>query len=195
MLIGITGQIGAGKTTAARILADLGAKIVDADRIGHEVVRRNPRLLKRLAARFGSSIVDEQGRLKRKKLAELAFASSESKAALDRLVHPFLLKELRVQVKSAGKRHHVVIIDAALLLDWNFDREVDYVLVVHASRETRLARLAGRSVSRRDASARERTQLPYREYQRRADRVILNNRTPADLRRKLRTLYHDLMSD
>ena len=75
--------------------------------------------------------------------------------------------------------------DAALLLHWGMDREVDTTLVIHAGRELRLKRLTGRGIGRADAVARERAQLRYAEFQRRADRVIFNNGSVADLRRKL----------
>lgn len=87
----------------------------------------------------------------------------------------------------------MVVIDAALLLHWRMDREVDFVLVIHAGRAIRLARLKARGIDRRDALARERAQLPYREFQRLADRVILNNGTRRDLTRKIETLLDRLV--
>lgn len=194
MLIGLTGQIGAGKTTAARILKQLGAVIVDADMIGREVVDNSAALRAGLARAFGRDILDGRGKVRRKRLAELAFASRTGRDRLNALVHPYLLRELRERVKAGLKKHKVVVIDAALLLHWGMDREVDFVLVIHAGLETRLARLAARGIGRRDALARARAQLPYREFNRRADRVILNNGTPEDLNRKITALFDQLVS-
>ena len=188
MLIGLTGQIGAGKTTVARMLAAMGAVVIDADRIGREVVERTPALLKRLAREFGSDILTPTGRLRRKRLAELAFASDERKAALNRLVHPYLLRELRRQVRAALRTADLVVIDAALLLHWGMDDEVDEIWVVHASLKDRLARLAERGISAKDALARQRAQLPFAEFRRRADRVLLNNTSTANLEAKVRRL-------
>lgn len=185
MLIGLTGQIGAGKTTAAVMLASMGAYVIDADLIGHEVVDSSPQLRRKLGHQFGPDIFDWRGRLKRRLLARRAFANEESRRLLNNLVHPYLLKELHRQVRVAARSYNLVIIDAALLLDWHMDREVDFVLVIHASRNTRFARLARRGISRADAMARQKAQLPFREYQRRADRLILNNVTPANLKTKL----------
>jgi dephospho-CoA kinase len=86
----------------------------------------------------------------------------------------------------------VVVIDAALLLYWHMDREVDFVLVIHASRAERLMRLKSKGLSSEDALARERAQLPYRKFRKRADRVILNNGTPRDLERKISQWYRHL---
>ena len=185
MLIGITGQIGAGKSTAAEIMAELGAHVIDADEIGKKVVNKSEQLRKRLAHRFGADILDKRGRLKRKKLAQLAFVSERSRDALNRLVHPFLLWDLLQEMKVANKTYELVVVDAALLLHWNLDRKMDHVLVIHAERELRFRRLKKRGISRADALAREKAQLPYREFQIRSDRLILNSGTVRQLRRIL----------
>lgn len=192
MIIGLTGQIGAGKSTAARTMARLGAAVIDADRIGHEVVERSTALRRKLVRAFGSEIIDARGQVRRKKLAVLAFADRKAKATLNALVHPYLLRELRRRVRGPLRANSVVVIDAALLLYWHMDREVDFVLVIHASRAERLMRLKSKGLSSEDALARERAQLPYRKFRKRADRVILNNGTPRDLERKISQWYRHL---
>ena len=194
MYIGVTGQIGSGKTTAAKILASFGAVVIDADTIGREVVDRSVPLRKKLARQFGGEILTPSGKLSRKRLARLAFADETAKQRLNRLVHPFLLKELRRQMKELAKRHNVVVIDAALLLDWELDRPMDVVLVVHASEETRLKRLAARGISKEDALARQKAQVPFSEYRKRADYVVLNNSTVEKLQAKLQRLYKKFVS-
>ncbi len=185
MFIGITGQIGAGKTTAARILASFGAVVIDADAIGKEVVERSEALQRKLVRAFGKQILSRSGKINRKKLAMVAFADAHAKERLNRLVHPPLLRELKKRMRELAKSHEVVVIDAALLLDWNLDASMDIVLVIHASRRERLRRLMARGIERSDAEARQRAQLPFREYQKRADVVILNNSTEDKLRAKL----------
>ncbi len=185
MLIGVTGQIGSGKTTAARILADLGAAVIDADRIGHAVVEQSAALQAKLAGRFGRDIFTRSGRLNRKRLAARAFADQTTKQALDRLVHPYLLKELRRRMKDQARKSPVVVVDAALLLDWKMDREMDLTLVIHASWDTRLRRLKARGISVADARARQKSQLPFAVYRERSDRLILNNGSVRALRAKL----------
>ena len=186
MLIGLTGQIGAGKSTAAAVFKKTGARIIDADRIGREVVNNSALLRKRLKQAFGPEIFDKNGNLKRKTLAEKAFASSANHAQLNSLVHPCLLKELRRQMRTAEKSYRLVVIDAALLLDWNLDREMDFVLVIHTSLEKRIQRLIKRGISRKDARARLKTQLPLSVFRDKADRLILNNGTEGELERKIK---------
>lgn len=191
MLIGITGQIGAGKSTAAQILKSFGAAVIDADKIGHDVVDKNPSLLRKLTKAFGKSILTKNGNLNRKKLALLAFQNESSKDKLNRLVHPYLLKELHRQIRIKAKRFKVVVIDAALLLDWNLDLEMDLTLVIHTSRKRRLEFLEKRGITRQDAVARESRQLKYAEYRKRANTLIFNNDTKKMLVKKLEIFWND----
>ncbi len=186
MLIGITGQIGAGKTTAADILKAMGAVVIDADKIGRKVVETNPELIQKLARAFGPQILTPAGNLRRKKTAEIAFSSNKNRKLLNSLVHPFLLNELRKQIKRNLAKKKVIVIDAALLLDWKLNNVVDVTLVIGCSQVKRLARLLKRGLSKSDALARMKSQLPFRDYQRRADRVILNSSTEAAFKRKVR---------
>lgn len=189
MIIGLTGQIGSGKSTAALILKSLGAIIIDADKIGHQVVEQSKRLQKKLQKEFGKDIINISGQVNRKILAERAFASNSAKKKLNALVHPYLLKELQNQINKKHKKSKIVVIDAALLLDWNYDKKVDFVMVIHTSLEKRIKRLEKRGISRSDAIARQRAQLPFSEYQKRADRIILNSSTPGTLKQKLIKLW------
>lgn len=189
MIIGLTGQIGSGKSTAALILKSLGAIIIDADKIGHQVVEQSKRLQKKLQKEFGKDIINISGQVNRKILAERAFASNSAKKKLNALIHPYLLKELQNQINKKHKKSKIVVIDAALLLDWNYDKKVDFVMVIHTSLEKRIKRLEKRGISRSDAIARQRAQLPFSEYQKRADRIILNSSTPGTLKQKLIKLW------
>jgi dephospho-CoA kinase len=189
MYIGVTGQIGSGKTTAAKILASFGAVVIDADKIGRQVVDESVQLRRKLAKQFGKEILTASGKLSRKKLADLAFADDAAKRRLNRIVHPALLKELRRQMKQLSRQHEAVVIDAALLLDWNLDREMDLVIVIHASDQKRLRRMVARGFSRGDVLARQKAQVSFSEYRRRADRVILNNGTVKQLRSRLQRVW------
>lgn len=185
MLIGLTGLIGAGKSTAAEILKSNGAVIVDADRIGKEVINANPPLLRKLQRAFGNDIARKDGRLNRRRLAAVAFVDEISRSKLNQLVHPYLLRELWRQVREKSKRYDIVVIDAALLLEWKLEKKCDLTIAIHAPRELRLKRLAKRGIDRADALARERRQLPLSEFRRRCDYLINNNDSKAELRRTL----------
>ncbi len=185
MIIGITGLIGSGKSTAARILSKHGAALIDADKIAREVIDLYPALLKKLVRRFGHDILTPSGRLRRKKLATLAFTDSRSTRQLDKIIHPYIRREIIRQMSEKSRRSEVVIVDAALLLSSPIARQMDRILVIHAGEEIRLKRLLKRGMTASDARRRMRAQLPFAEFSRRADRLMLNSGSPASLEKKL----------
>ena len=181
MLIGLTGQIGAGKSTVAEILTTHGALVVDADLIGREVVESSGELFGQLIATFGSDILSPEGTLDRTKLAEIAFKDDESKAKLNKLVHPHLLLALYARVKELDPTNNLVVIDAALLLDWGLDSSVDEVWVVESDEIQRLSRLIDRGFTEADALARQKAQPSAEEFREKATRLIANNTSRDDL--------------
>jgi len=195
MFIGITGLIGSGKSTAAALFAEHGAAIIDADRIGQTVVDETPQLLEKLIAEFGPEIVDDSGKLLRKELAALAFSSDEAKEKLNRLIHPYLLRELRLQMRELSRQYKIVVIDAALLLDWSLDGIVDLVLVIDAPEKLRFRRLEARGISAEDARARQDRQLDHRVFTSRADYLIVNDKSPEEFHAELTELIEKLLSD
>jgi dephospho-CoA kinase len=174
MFIGLTGLIGAGKSTAARILASHGAAIIDADQIAREVIDLYPPLLKKLATQFGKGILTPNGKLRRKKLATVAFANEETKQQLNSITHPYICREIRRRMKQLSRQYQVVVIDAALLLGSSVEGDMDQILVIHASKRVRLKRLLKRGLAREDALLRMDRQLPFNEFKRCADRLIMN---------------------
>ena len=160
--------------------------MIDADHIGRQVVDQSAELLADLKAEFGDSIIDQWGQLRRERLAELAFVSEESKSRLNALVHPHLLKELHRQLRQALESGKVVVIDAALLLDWNLEIKPNHIWVVEASEETRMRRLTERGMSRSDVLARQKAQLNAAGFRQQADCVIQNDGSLADLKQQVR---------
>ena len=192
MLIGVTGQIGSGKSEAARILAGMGAFVISADRIGRDLVKKDPAILKKLVRAFGKEILTPGGRLRRKHLARLAFSDESQKRKLNKIVHPALLKELTGQSRAALKKHDIVVIDAALLLDWGWDKKVDLTIVIHATDKTKIGRLVRKGYSIEEARMRLRSQLKYSEFKSRADIVIHNNKSLKSLKLRLKKILENV---
>jgi len=184
MKIGLTGQIGAGKSTVAAVFKSKGAVVIDADTIGKEAIQHNPSLLRQLVKVFGNGILTASGALNKLKLAGLAFADADSTAALNCLVHPHLLKELRRQIREGLKAGGIIVVDAALMHYWRLESEMDVTIVVSAPRRVRLQRMQERGISRADALKRDRAQLSFTEMRKRSDVVILNSGSRRDLRRR-----------
>lgn len=192
MKIGVTGLIGSGKSTAARILADFGASVIDADLVGKQVVESDKTLLRKLARAFGTDILTPTVRLRRARLAQYAFESNESRAKLDRLVHPPLLKQLRSQIKLLTKRGEIVVVDAALIFHWLLERELDHTILILASKQMRISRLRSRTISTEEILAREKQQLPVKHQRQRADSIVYNSGTKYQLKEKLAHIWTEL---
>lgn len=183
ILIGVTGQIGAGKSTVSGILQTLGCELISGDDIGRLVVERSAHVRSRLAKRFGRDILLPDDKIDRAELGRRAFASESNRLALNAIVHPPLLRELSLRLRVLRKTHAVVVIDATLLIEWGLHKKVDEVVVVTAARATRHKRLASRSLSSADIRAREKLQLSQTEFKYRATKVFTNNGKFAPLRR------------
>ena len=141
--IGLTGEPGAGKSSLAQEFARLGASVIDVDALGHEVIE-GPATKKKLVETFGADILDADGAVARAKLAEKAFASAESVADLNRIVHPMLTRKAKAAVKKAG---NFLVIDAALLHELGLDEGCTQTVYVRAPREARLRASASPSAA------------------------------------------------
>ena len=194
MLIGLTGPIGSGKSTVATMLAKWGAVVIDADQIGREVVANNRSVQQKLVSTFGPGVLSNSGEIDRESLAGVAFRTENSRSQLNRIVHPPLLRELGRQVKKANGRRKVVVIDAALLIEWGLNRKVDLVIVVGAPQRLRLERLTARGLRPSDAKKRMQRQPSPKVFHDAADVLLGNTGSKSDLRKAVRFLWDQLIA-
>ncbi|WP_077041817.1 dephospho-CoA kinase [Rhodococcus sp. MTM3W5.2] len=175
--IGLTGGIGAGKSTVSRILTDLGAVVVDSDLVAREVVEPGTEGLAALVAEFGDSILQPDGRLDRPALAAVAFGDDEARARLNAVVHPLVGRRTTELVESAGA-DAVVVQDIPLLVEGRMGALFNLVLVVYVDAEERVRRLVElRGMPEHDARARLAAQATDDQRRAAAD-VWLDNSGP-----------------
>ena len=193
-VIGITGGIGVGKTEVAKVFEKLGAKIVSADRIGKEVAEKNPEVLRKLVKVFGKEILTRDDRLKRRRLGELAFSSVENRDKLNKIVHPYLLSSLRKKIKGFKiKGKGILVVDAALIVEWGLQKELDYLVLVESTIKNRLNRLTeSQGYTKKEALERIRIQLNDKTRRGYADHMIKNDRSLKDLKREVVLLWKKL---
>jgi dephospho-CoA kinase len=193
LLVGLTGGIGAGKSTVADLLAARGAVIVDADEVARAVVEPGEPALVKLMDRFGDGILDAGGRLDRAALAKVAFADVESRRELEAITHPAINEEFTRRV-TAAPRDAIVVLDVPLLAESEQARKRPYqtVIVVEAPRDVRLERLEARGVARADAEARMAAQADDEERRKLATYVVDNAGDRAALERQLDGIWSDL---
>lgn len=142
LLIGLTGGIGSGKSTVAVMLRDQGIRVVDADQIAREVVEPGQPALAELVEVFGQDILNDDGSLNRRELANRAFATEEATNALNAITHPRIEQETQRQFDlAAAEKENFLVYDMPLLVERGLHEEMDMVIVVHTDIEERVRRL------------------------------------------------------
>ena len=190
IVIGIVGGIGSGKSRVASLLCDRGAVGIDADRIGHDVLGRGA-VKKKLIRRWGRAIIGNDGQVLRREIARRAFSDPTELHALNRIVHPPLLAEIRRRLSRARREGcRAAVLDAALLLEFDLDRLTDLVIFVDTPHAVRLSRVSGhRGWDGEELTRRESHQIPLSTKAARAD-IIVNNHSSIDpVRRQVAHLW------
>lgn len=193
-VIGLTGGIGSGKSTVSGYLKELGASVIDADIIGHRVLE-DARVKKEIRAAFGSRILDENGRINRKKLGDIVFGTDkELLPLLNRITHPVILERIKEKLKEY--RHQgvsVTIVEAPLLIEAGYTSLVDEIWVTTAPEEVILKRLKDKNgLLYSQIINRIRSQLPVEERNKHADIIINTNVILAELKEKIKHLWQSL---
>ncbi len=193
LLIGLTGPIGSGKSTVASVWARSGAGVVEGDGMGRQALLVDAELRRKLAERFGREILDGEGQVIRRKLAEAAFGSADGAADLTRLTFPVLNRLARQGFQKLSKTHSVIVYDAALIFEWGIDGDFDRIVVVTAPYEQLIGRTVKRlGISRRQAEGRLQGQIGIDEKVSRADIVIVNDGSIDELRLKAGEVWEEL---
>lgn len=171
--VGLTGGIGSGKSTIAALLGERGAHVVDADRLAREVLRPGGAGFERVVREFGAGLVLPTGELDRVRLAEVVFADPAARRRLEEIVHP-LVRQAAAEACRRLERDQVVVEDVPLLVEAGLAGDYDVVVVVEAPVELRLARLAARGLSPREARTRMAQQADDAARRAVADEVVAN---------------------
>lgn len=192
-LIGLTGQSGAGKSTAARFFAAHGACVISADAIVRELYRGQSPCVKSIAACFGADCVAADGSIDRSVLAERAFSCAENTALLGRLVHPFVTSRLLELLKG---KNGIVFYDAPQLFESGADVICDRVVAVTADAAVRKKRVMARDgITEAQADSRLNAQYSEAFFRDNSDMVIQNNGGAAELRRQVDQVYEIILNE
>ena len=195
-VIGLTGGIGSGKSTVSRFLAELGATIVDLDRVGHEVCKPDTEVLRRVVTTFGRQILTPGGDIDREKLGEIVFGNPESLVQLNQIMHPRIYEIVTSKLDDYRRQGmDVVVLEAPLLIEVGWTSSVDEVWITTAPEATVLSRLKEqRGMSRQEALARIHSQLSLEERIKHADVVIDTDCSLDKLRARVEELWRGLQS-
>jgi dephospho-CoA kinase len=191
-LVGLTGGIGAGKSTVARMLGERGAVVLDADEFARRAVDPGTPGFERVLEAFGHRMLDARGELDRAALAAVVFSDPEARARLEAIVHPEVGRLLHEALEPYRETDRVVVYVVPLLVENHLESMFDTVVVVAAPAEVRLRRLADRGMPEEDARARMAAQLSDAERESVADVVVPNDGGPEDLERRVDELWSAL---
>jgi len=194
VVIGVTGNIGSGKSTVCRFLAELGAAVIDADEVAQETYKPHSQAWQEIIDTFGTEMLQPNGEINRVKLAQLVFSSPEALAQLNEIVHPKayqLVKERIENYRRLGTR--AAALEATLLIEATWTTLVDKVWLVIASPEIALQRLTRYPEADRDQIlARLKSQTPAEDKAKHADEIIRNEGNLPKLREKITELWNKL---
>ena len=193
-VIGLTGGIGSGKSTVSQCLAELGAVIIDADKVGHEAFEPDTDAWREVVATFGRQILTPAGEIDRKKLGEIVFNQPESLSRLNQIMHPRMYDMMQAQIEEHRQQGvDVVVIEAAVLIEADWTSLVDEVWVTVAPEAMVLERLKKQhGLDEAQTLARIRSQLSSEERGKHAD-VVLNNDVALDeMKAKVKELWSRL---
>ena len=174
MIIGITGSFGSGKTTVAKMFARLGAYIIDADKVYHSLIRQREGCYKKIVKCFGKDVLDASCRIDRKKLGKIVFKDRTKLKLLNSITHPEIVKEIKRIARS--KKSEFIIVDAPLLIESGFYKEVDRIILVANKKEDQVKRIReSAGLPAKETLKRIRMQMPFKKKLAFADFIIDNS--------------------
>lgn len=189
---GLTGGVASGKSTAAKMFADLGATIIDADRVGHDLLASSLSAYQEIVHRFGDEILDASGEIDRKELGALVFADPIKLQDLNAIVHPKIIARVEQIAEQLGAAHpgEVIVVDAALIFEAGIGASFLKVIVAWCQREQQIERLVAKTGLTREAALRRiAAQMSVEEKRRRADFLIDCSGSLEKTRAEVEALY------
>ena len=195
--VGLTGSIGVGKSFVTSVFAELGCRVLDADRTAREVVAAGSPGLRAVVEAFGTEILQADGTLDRARLGAIVFADEAQRLLLNSILHPFIIaaQDERLQKWEALDAHGIAVVDAALMIESGGYQRFDKLIVVHCRPEIQLERLMARNaISREEAARRIKAQMPQEEKMRYADFLIDSSDGFDDTRHRTQQVYEELLN-
>jgi len=186
LIIGLTGGIATGKSTVSKILRDLNIKVIDADKIAHNVLEHED-VINKIQDVFSKNVVNENGKIDRKKLGKIVFEDNKKLKKLESITHPKILEIIDYKLKES--KDELIVLDAPLLFETSLDDKVDEIWVIYANEETQINRLKKRdNLNKKEALDRINSQMDLDKKANKADIVIKNESTIEALENKVKKL-------
>ena len=195
LIVGLTGGVASGKTAISQVLKGEGAYIIDADQIARELVQPNRPAWNELIRAFGKEILQEDGSIHRKKLADKVFADPKKRKLLNQILHPRIKEEMDRRTKEIGQNdpEAIVVIDAPLIVELGDQRDMDKLIVVASTQTQQIERLKERDgISPEEALRILSSQMPVEEKVKLADYVIRNEGSIEEAKKRGKEVFKEL---
>lgn len=192
-IIGILGGIASGKSTVAAEFAKLGCKVINADKIARELLEKDA-VKRQIVAAFGPSILDQKGRIDRKRLAGIVFADARKLSSLNLIVHPLVLERVEQQIKRYSRRNQVraIVLDMPLLAEVDWAKRCDRLIFVRCTEKIRAERAKKLGFDKNQLKIRENFQISLDKKAGIADNTIENNSDFSALVRQVADIFTDI---
>lgn len=191
--IGLTGNIGSGKSTATRFFAELGVPVFDADSIAHELLESNEQVRSSIVKLLGQKVLVDH-KIDRKVIGKIVFENLAKKAALEKILHPKLMEDLENRIMNFPTESYIVF-EAPLLYEAELEDRFDFVILIKADKNTAVKRAAAKlGIGVPEAAKRLNSQIPQSEKEKVADFIVSNNDSVDELRKRVQLLHSILSS-
>ena len=199
LIVGLTGGIVGGKSTVASMFRDLGAKIINADKLGHSVILPYKPAWKKIVKLFGKDVLQNDLTIDREKLGKMVFANQIFLKKLNKITHPEITRLIKKEINLAKNKIHnqekVLIIDAALIYEAKIDGFMDKIIVVYIDKDEQISRLIKRNnLPKNEALQKIRSQMPMKEKAKIADYVIDNSNSLDKTKKQVEKIWQEFMS-
>jgi dephospho-CoA kinase len=195
-VVGVTGGIGCGMSSVAKVMESWGGFIISGDDVARDIVRKGTPAYQEIVTTFGEDILQPDQQINRKKLGNIVFSEKEQLMALNKAVHPFWIEKMKETIEQAKKTagNKLIIVDAAILIETGLNKMVDYVVVVNAPMRQRREWIVKRDhIDECQADQRVYSQVPVSEKIKLANAVIENNGTLEQLKEKTAAIKSDIL--
>lgn len=199
LIIGLTGGIVGGKSTVASMFRDLGAKIVDVDKLGHSVILPHRPAWEKIIRLFGKDILRNDLTIERKKLGKIVFTNPTLLKKLNKITHPEIIilikREINLAKNKTNSQEKILIIDAALIYEAKIDKLMDKIIVVYINKDEQVKRLVKRNnLSKEETLQRIKSQMSMKEKVKIADYVIDNSNSLDKTKEQVEKIWKKLVS-
>lgn len=192
-IIGLTGGFGTGKSYVAGIFRSLGARVIDADKIAHDALKKSSGTYRKITAAFGPSVLDRKGNIDRKLLARAVFGDRTLLKKLNTIIHPGVIRTIKSEIRKSP-RDGVIVIDAPLLIEAGLKNIVNKLVVVTCTRGEQIRRCCKKfGINKKEVLKRVRSQMPLSSKVKMADYRINNGAARAETRKEIVKIWRRIV--